>query len=271
MSARRRKVGRRGLAAEADRFDLYQRAVQAPEADVEFFERTFQTARGRTPLLLREDFAGTAYLSSAWARSRVDRRAVAIDLDPEPLDWGFEHNLSDPDVASRVDLIENDVRTVLDTPVDIVSAPNFSLCCLWTRRELIAYLCAARDSLVEDGLVVCELYGGTEAIVASTEERECDDFDYTWEQESFNPIDHRVRCHIHFDFPDGSRLESAFSYDFRLWTIPELTEALEEVGFSEVRVYWEGVDEDGDGTGEYRQTREEENQEGWLVYVVGLL
>ncbi len=257
-------------AAAADRYDLYQRAVQAPEADVEFLSRTFEAERGRVPLGLREDFAGTALLSAAWAGSRPDRWAIAVDFDNEPLAWGARHNLTDPDVAERVELYRADVRAPIGRHVDLVCAPNFSICCLHTRAELVEYLDGARSSLVADGFLVCELYGGTEAIVASTEERECDGFDYTWEQESFNPIDHRVRCHIHFDFPDGSGLERAFTYDFRLWTIPELTDAMREVGFAEVRVYWESVDDEGDGTGEYLLTSCEENQEGWLVYLVAL-
>ena len=268
MNARRSKL--RGMAAEADRYDLYQRAVQAPDADVEFFDGLFETLRGRAALTLREDFAGTAYLSSAWVASHPERRAVAIDVDAEPLDWGYEHNLMEPEVGARVELVEGDARTLLEPPVDIVCAPNFSVCCLRERASLLEYLASAHASLVEDGLLICELYGGTEAVVASTEERHCDGFDYTWEQESFNPVDHHVRCHIHFDFTDGSRLDSAFTYDFRLWSIPEISEALTEVGFAEVQVYWEAVGEDGAGTGEYRLTRQEENQEGWLVYIVGL-
>ncbi len=257
-------------ASAADRYDLYQRAVQAPEADVEFFAATFEGARDRVPLGLREDFAGTAWLSAAWVDSHPDRWAVAVDHDPEPLAWGASHNLTDPDVARRVEIRRGDVRDVLERPVDLVCAPNFSICCLHRRAELLDYLRGAHASLVSDGMLVVELYGGTESIVESTEERQCDGFDYTWEQESFNPVDHRVKCHIHFDFPDGSSLESAFTYDFRLWTIPELTDAMAEAGFGEVRVYWESTDDRGDGTGEYLLTTREENQEGWLVYLVGL-
>jgi hypothetical protein len=73
---------------------------------------------------------------------------------------------------------------------------------------------------------------------------------------------------IHFDFRDGSRLERAFTYDWRLWTIPELRELLAEAGFREVQVWWETVDEDGDGTGDYEQVEHAENQEAWLVYLV---
>jgi hypothetical protein len=43
-----------------------------------------------------------------------------------------------------------------------------------------------------------------------------------------------------------------------------------EAGFASSRVYWDVVDEDGEGTGEYRATESEENQETWLVYVVGI-
>jgi hypothetical protein len=257
-------------ASRADRYDLYQRSVQAPAADVAFFERVFVEARGRTPVRLREDFAGTAYLSATWARSRGDRSAVALDLDPEPLDWGRRHNLSEPEVAARVELRHADVRTVVEPPVDLVCAPNFSICCLRERPDLITYLEAARASLVDDGLFVCELYGGTEAIIANSEERTLSGFDYTWEQESFNPIDNHLRCSIHFHFPDGSALEQAFRYDFRLWGLPELADAARDAGFAGVRVYWESVDTNGDGTGLYHRTTEEENQEGWLVYLVAL-
>ena len=268
MSARRRKL--RGMAAEADRYELYQRSVQAPEADVELFVATFESLRERTPLTLREDFAGTAYLSATWVASHPDRRAVAVDEDAEPLAWGAEHNLGLPSLSARVGLVHGDVRRATDEPVDIVCAPNFSVCCLRRRDELLDYFATSHASLVDDGMMICELYGGTEAIVASTEERVCDGFGYTWEQESFNPIDHHLRCSIHFDFPDGSRLERAFVYDFRLWSIPEIRDALLDAGFRDTVVYWEIVGEDGTGTGEYRRTVEEENQEGWLVYVVGL-
>jgi SAM-dependent methyltransferase len=259
-----------GQAAEADRYELYQQSVQAPDADVEFFERVFREHRNQQPMTLREDFAGTAYLSAAWVESHPDRRAIAVDIDTEPLRWGREHNLSDDDLRSRVELINSDVSRVTGSSADIVAAPNFSICLLEHRSELLEYLSAARSALKPGGMFICELYGGTEAIIATTEERDYDDFSYVWEQESYNPIDHRTRCHIHFDFPDGTRLERAFSYRFRLWTIAEMVEALEDSGFEAVKVYWEGVDDDGTGTGDYRLTVDEENQEGWLVYIVAL-
>ena len=253
-----------------DIYDLYQQAVQGPEADVEFFDRAYREVRGREPLTLREDFAGTAYLSSEWVRSHLERRAWAVDIDPEPLDWGRRHNLVEPDLATRVELIEADVMEAETPRVDVVSALNFSCCILRRREELRRYFEVARDHLERDGLLILDLSGGTEAIIATTEERQLDGFTYIWEQASYNPIDHQGRCAIHFELDDGTRFDSAFAYDWRLWTIAEIRDLLLEVGFADLQVYWEAVDDSGEGTGEYRRTEEEENQEGWLVYLVAV-
>lgn len=246
--------------------------MQAPESDIEFFTRIYRRHRGEPPLALREDFCGTALLSCEWVRSGAGRTALAIDLDASTLDWGRRHNLAaaDHDLSQRIRLVNADVREVRRPRVDLACAMNFSFCVLKRRPDLLDYLRTVHAGLRDDGLLILELYGGTEAIVAIEERREVDDFVYVWEQESFNPITHETRCHIHFELADGSRLDRAFTYDWRLWTIPEVRDTLTEVGFSEVEVYWEGVDEEGDGTGEYERTESEENQEGWLVYVVGV-
>ena len=265
--SRRQRRKRRAL----DRHRLYQAAVQAPEADIELFEQIFREHRGRTPKALREDFCGTALISREWVASRDDRTALAVDLDRATLDWGREHNIEPlGDAANRVRLELADVRDVRRPRVDLTCAMNFSFCVLKQRPQLLAYLEAVHAGLRDDGLVILELYGGTEAIVELEERREVDDFVYVWEQASYDPITHQTVCHIHFELPDGRKLRRAFTYDWRLWTIAELRDALLETGFAEVAVYWEQVDDDGDGTGEYRRTEREENQEGWLVYVVGV-
>ena len=51
--------------------------------------------------------------------------------------------------------------------------------------------------------------------------------------------------HIHFEFTNGSRLKRAFTYEWRLWTLPEIRELLGEAGFSRSTVYWEDRDADG--------------------------
>jgi hypothetical protein len=251
-------------------YPLYQEAVQSPEADVDFFERVYAQLRGGSPTTLREDFAGTALLTRTWLESDPDRRAWAVDIDPEPLDWGRQNNLSAGDLAERVEIIVGDVLDVTTPPVDITAALNFSCCILRQREDLKRYLGDALANLADEGLLVLDLYGGTEAIIATTEERDLDGFSYMWEQASFNPITHEGRCKIHFILDDGTRHDDAFVYDWRLWTIPEMRQLMLEVGFEDMLVFWEAVDDNGDGTGDYLETTEEENQEGWLVYLVGV-
>lgn len=258
------------LARGADRHLLYQAAVQSPEHDIAFFDTVYRELRGRRPLVLREDFCGTAYLSSEWVKSHPRRTAVGVDLDAATLAWGEEHNLGAlaSEDRQRARLLLGDVLEIEAVESDVTCAMNFSHCALKRRADLLGYFERARRRLAPDGVFVCELYGGTEAIVAIEERRAVEDFEMLWEQESYNPITNETLCHIHFELADGSRLDRAFTYDWRLWSLSETREILEEAGFAETRVYWEGVDEEGEGTGEYRRTEEEENQETWLAYVV---
>ena len=65
-----------------------------------------------------------------------------------------------------------------------------------------------------------------------------------WDQKAYNPINGDMLCHIHFSFPDGSKIKKAFTYDWRLWTLPEIRELLLEAGFQRATVYWEGTNEE---------------------------
>jgi SAM-dependent methyltransferase len=269
---RKRRTKGKTMAELADRFDLYQRSVQGPEADVEVFDAIFRDLRGRAPRKLREDFCGTGYLSTTWAASAPGRTAVGIDLDQPTLDWGLRHNVepAGEEVASRVRLLRADVRDGRGPRADIVCALNFSFCVFKERAELRHYFETVHDRLVRDGLFFAEIYGGSEAVLVMDEERKEDGFKVIWDQAVYNPITHETLCHLHFKFRDGSRLDKAFTYDWRLWGIPEIREIMAEAGFAATHAYWEQVDDDGDGTGEYEATEEEENQETWLVYVVGV-
>jgi SAM-dependent methyltransferase len=266
---RARRRGR-SLAARADRHDLYEQAVQDPVADVEILERLFRKYRRRRALSMREDFCGTGVLSLAWASSHPKRVAIGVDLDAPTLAWGVANRIegADPAVARRVQLIQGDVLDGGGPPVDIVCAMNFSYCVFKTREQLRRYFEVARRQLAEDGLLVLDLFGGTDAIIEEETESQCDGFVYQWEQASFDPFSHDIVCHIHFLFPDGSAIRKAFTYDWRLWTIPELRELLREAGYSRVHVLWERTDEDGDGTGAYYEPARVENQECWWTYIV---
>ena len=79
---------------------------------------------------------------------------------------------------------------------------------------------------------------------------------------------HAALCHIHFRFPDGTEIKKAFTYDWRLWTLAGIKDALADAGFTESDVFWEGTGKDGEGNGIYRRQVKAENTPGWNAYIV---
>lgn len=264
------KRKQKSLAERADRHDLYQKSVQDVVAEYSFVSRRFRKLRGRRAVRVREDFCGTANMCCEWVRRNRKNTAIGVDIDPAVLDWGRKHNLSSlkADARKRVTLLQEDVRSVQAPPVDVVLAMNFSYQLFRERPILREYFRSVRDSLVDDGVFFLDAYGGYEAYSEIREKRKCKGFKYIWDQASYNPINGDMRCHIHFTFPDGSKLKKAFTYEWRLWTLPELREILEEAGFSNIIVYWEGVDEKtGEGTGIYEPATVGDADPGWICFI----
>lgn len=258
------------MAQQADIHELYEEAVQAVDGEVEYLVDTFKELRGREPISFREDFCGTASAACEWVRTHPKRIAIGVDIDEDTLEWGRANRvgrLPEKD-RPRVKLVHADVRTVETEPVDIVGAFNFSYYCLKTRKDLGGYFRRVREALNDDGLFVLDVFGGSESFAEQKEKTKYDDFTYIWDQAEFDPVTHRMVCHIHFKFPDGSKLKNAFTYEWRMWTMPEIRELLDEAGYSKVRVYWEGEDEDGEGNGEFYETETGEPDPAWIAYVV---
>ena len=138
------------------------------------------------------------------------------------------------------------------------------------RREAIVDIARRFDlTLVEDGVFFLDAYGGYESYRVTKERTKFKGFTYIWDQATFNPVDSLMDCHIHFEFPDGSRLNKAFRYDWRLWTIPELRDLLQEVGFGEVTCLWEGTDrETNEGNGIYRPASSAPDDPAYVSYLV---
>lgn len=267
----RKRPRGRTQAQRADRYVLYQEAVQDPEGDVPRLLRMYDRHFARAPMRLREDFCGSALLACAWVRHRRHHEATGIDLDPEPLAWGREHNLVrlDPEQQRRVRLVQDDVLQARVGPADVIAAFNFSYSVFKQRSQLLRYFRRARAGLAPEGIFVLDVYGGPEAQERRAETREYDGFDYVWDQDLFDPISHHTRCLIHFEFRDGSRLRRAFEYDWRLWMLPELRDVLQEAGFDAVEVYWEGT-ERGEPNGVFRVRKHAEDDPAWVAYVVGV-
>jgi len=276
MARARRRGGRdrrKTRAEQADVYDLYEEAVQDPEGDVAIVRRIFRSHYDRDPELLREDFCGTAALCCAWVKAGDEKRAWGIDLDPEPLASARKRNLSalPREQAARVTLLRGDVREVKHEAVDVTVGFNFSYFVFQQRVELLAYFRRALESLRPDGLFLIDLYGGAESQRTLTETREHDDFDYIWDQDVFDPINNRAVNYIHFEFPDGSRIERAFTYDWRLWSIPELRDALHDAGFTRTETYWERTDrKSNEGTGIYYRAKRAPDDPAWVTYIAAL-
>jgi SAM-dependent methyltransferase len=243
-----------------DPLELYRWAVQDPETHAIVLRIMYERLRpGRSPTLLREDFAGTSAESVAWVALLKGRRAVAIDLHEPTLAWArrrAERILGGR--ASAIDFITDDVVRVSPprTPsADIIAALNFSILYFKDRDLLRAYFSHARQCLAPGGLLVLNTFGGPGArrdqiakhhITPTPRlptEAAIPPFEYIWEQRSFDAGAGSLDCRIHFAVPDpdnpGSprELRDAFRYDWRLWTLPELTELLREAGFDDVQVW----------------------------------
>jgi hypothetical protein len=264
-----------------DRHYLYSAAVQSVDPDLDFFRKVYRKHNGRMFTRLREDFCGTALLAREFVRRKPAHRAWGVDLCRETLAWGDRHyDAALGEARERLELIRGDVLEVSPPRVDVAVALNFSYSVFKDRETLGSYFRRARKTLDDDGIFFLDAWGGTETMDDDMEKRKIpaeDAFDgthvpaftYVWEQKRFNPVDHGIHCNIHFKLPDGTRMKNAFSYDWRLWTLPELQELLRDAGFAETAVYVEGWDDDEDeADGIFRRRTYFENQEGWVAYVV---
>ena len=151
----------------------------------------------------------------------------------------------------------------------------------WTfhrRADLVAYLRAARAGLRTGGVLVLNALGGSgaeRALVERTRKRGSSapdgtwvkPFTYVWEQASFNAIDSRLLAWIHFEPRQGPRMLRAFTYDWRMWTLPELRDAVLEAGFRDFGVWSEGWhSKRRTHTGALVKRMNLENDDCWIAY-----
>ncbi len=223
-------------APALSRYDLYRCCVQ----DAPRMVRFLLALHGGDARVLREDFCGPATLSHQWALLSPDHAAVAVDRDEEPLtharEAGRAVGVTDGQVAYRC----VDVRSARDR-ADVVALFNFAICELHDRATLVGYLRHLRRCLRPGGVVVLDIYGGARAFVPGrirTTARTDDGrtIHYQWQQVQGNPATGMVRNALHFRV--GARSWArAFEYHWRLWSIPELRDALAEAGLGCVEVH----------------------------------
>jgi SAM-dependent methyltransferase len=269
---RKSKKKDKRTAKTADRHELYQLSVQAPEVDAEFFAKYHRKVTGEPARILREDFCGTGYLASHWVTRHRDNRAIGVDLDAPTLDWGRTYNIEplEDHQKERIELIQQDVRTVRTDTCDVLAALNFSYSFFETRDELRAYMMHVKQDIRPGGLLILDAWGGGDTQVEQEEERKVEDFYYVWDQHKFDPLTYHSDCRIHFRFKDGTEIRNAFRYEWRQWTLPELLELMAEAGYADPHVLWEGTDrKTREGDGKFKRVKRGEADPAWIAYVVG--
>jgi len=258
-------------------YELYEAAVIDAKHDVRLFRRFFLEINRTYPEKYREDFAGTFKHAVEWVKCNRRNRAWAIDLDPCPLQFGRERHwskLSD-EQKRRIQILRQDVRKKSREQMHFITAMNFSYCIFKERELLKEYFQSVYKSLHRKGLFLLDVMGGSRVMDVSEDKtvipktRSHPRLTYYWEQKSFDGFSHHTKFGMHFKVGNSKRrLKNVFTYDWRLWTMPELIDLLKEAGFKKTFIYGEGTRRDGTGTGIYKQQTYETDCLVWVSYLI---
>ncbi|XP_050369050.1 uncharacterized protein LOC126787171 [Argentina anserina] len=180
---------------------------------------------------------------------------------------------------------------------DIGCAFNYSCCCLHQRAELVLYFKHVLDVLSKKGgIFVMDLYGGTSSECKLRLQRKFANFTVQyfflyshyflscavfWEQAEFDIIERKTRISLHFHpKKQQKKLRRAFSYSWRLWSLPEIKDCLKEAGFQSVHFWLREMQDtreirktEGFGAGrdiKYEEVTKFEQQDAWNAYVVAV-
>lgn len=206
--------------------------------------------------------------------------AIAVDLDPVPLRRARRA------APTGLHVVEGNAISTASPrglKADVIFVGNFSIGEIHDRPTLLKYLRACHARLVTgrggharrgsptsagdvaspaSGVFVCDTYGGSSAFTRGAVQRthplpsrrgdERIRIRYTWEQREADPLTGRVVNALHFRVEqDGEivqEITDAFIYHWRLWSVPELRDAMSEAGFASTAVYGELPDAtDSDG------------------------
>lgn len=255
-----------------DKYEYYQKAVQSPEDDASFVEKAYWDARGKEARVMREDFCAAFALTCSWVEKHPDNKGIAIDVDPEPIEYGKQNYLSklDHNQKDRLCILQKNVLEPDLPKADAIAALNFSYMGFKDRITFKQYLENCFDTLNDDGILVLDSFGGASTQEPNVHETEHDDFSYFWDQDTFNPVTNEGQFYIHFKRKGEKKRERVFSYDWRLWSLTEVRDLCAEVGFKSSVIYWEGTDDDGDGNGIFTPTECGDECESWVAYIVAL-
>lgn len=259
---------------QISKFKLYEEAVQSPKWQVEYLPQFHRWLVGTQPQSMREDFCGSGLISHEWVKLSPKHRAVGLDLDPTVLKYAesVHRGTLSPSEQKRLQFLKQDVLKPTREKFDWIGAYNYSFYTFHERKQLLKYFKSVYQSLKKKGTFFLELSGGEgfKEMIQETKTFKVPDqglFKCVWQQHQHDPISNTNRYSIHFKLPDGSWLNDAFQYHWRIWEIREVREALEDAGFKKTVVLWENSSEDAD---EFLPQEQGDSRRDWLAYVVGV-
>ena len=254
------------------KYFYYRESVQSPGEDVKFFTKVYKSFYKKAPLTLREDFCGTFSISVAWVKVGKERKAIAVDEDANPLSYGKIHYLSclNESQKNRLTVLQKNVLNPSLPGADIISVSNFSYYVFKERKKLLEYFKKVRKKIKKSGLFIIDAFGGSDTDGPNEEVVEEKGFTYYWDQKNFDPITNQAKFYIHFKRKGERKRIKQFTYDWRMWSLPELRDILTDAGFSKVHSYWEMSDKKGNGTGVFRKQTSGEPCDSWVAYLVAL-
>lgn len=259
------------LSKTFDKYEAYAKSVQASRNEAKLVRLLYRNLNGSEPTTLREDFCGTFAMCCEWVKFDASKQAIGLDIDPEPLEYGKENYLPklNESARNRILTLERDVLARPSPQADIIAAFNFSYFAFHSRATLLRYFKTCRQALHRNGLMMVDTFGGSQHCEPSLDVRRLPGLTYYFEQEHFDPISNRTRFSLHYKPKNGRIRKRAFTYDWRMWSIPEIRDTMLDAGFSQVEVYWEGTGRDGRGSGRFHRRERGEPCDVWVAYVVG--
>ena len=115
-------------------------------------------------------------------------------------------------------------------------------------------------------MYIIDVFGGSQCADEVLDRTKHKGYTYYWDQKNFDPNSGYADFAIHFRI--GNKLyKDVFTYDWRVWTIPELREIMKEVGFKDSVIYWEGTARNGTGNGKFTRVTEGEACLSWISYI----
>lgn len=253
-----------------DKYAYYSEAVQSSENDVHFLKKVYRHFYKKNPMILREDFCGTFKLCEEWVKLNKTNVAYGVDLDGEPIDYGKKRSQKTlkQDQLSRIHILRQNVLDSDLPSADVVVALNFSYFIFKQRQDLKKYFQQVCNKLKPQGLFVIDTFGGTESYEAHEEKTKHKGFTYFWDQKNFEPLTNEAKFEIHFKINgEKTKRRKVFTYNWRIWSIAELSEILTEAGFKNVTVYWEGTTRKGEGDNNFKPVTKGEECASWIAYI----